>query len=123
MRDLYADMMTEDGKVFSVNPIKDECNGTYLGSFTTNVYANNSDEGTIKQAKELYNKLVKLGGNATFLEKAVIKSTETGEILNDATEHLRNDEEYEYERDDLEDKREENKVIINPPDIYQNYKV
>jgi len=95
--DHYADQLTEDGMIFSVDLIENDCQAKRLGVFITKVSGSDTPEEIQKTARDLYNKVIDLGGNSTFMEKAVRKSTKTGKVIQDWTDKLRNNQDKEDE--------------------------
>ena len=111
IKDHYADKLTNDGMVFSVEMIKTDCQATRLGEFKTKIFGVNTPEEIHQQAVDMYNKVIELGGNSTFMESTLRKSTTTDEIIEDWTHEIRNDKAYE----DEDEIPEEDETWRTPP--------
>jgi len=93
----YYNDLTSGGKVFSLNSVVPECNGERLQTVKVKIFDTDGEQETNVKAYQLHGVMIKLGGNATFFEKAIIRRIDNDEVVNDITDAMRQ-KETQYER-------------------------
>lgn len=94
--DYFADYITEDGYIVSLDPPPDDCEATHLTDVVRMMHGYETEQELEVMAEDLYNTVVELNANATFMKSCKLINIETGEVIEDMTEELRNTEMMEF---------------------------
>jgi hypothetical protein len=85
----YYDNLTVEGHVFSSYNIIPECNASRLGDKKVKVYDNNTKEDSYLSSYQVHAQMIKLNGNAIFLEKISLKRISDDKFVEDITDGFR----------------------------------
>ncbi len=87
--DHYADFLTEDGYVVSMEPPPEDCEATHLQDVTRYIHGYETEQELEMLSVDVYNVVVELGANATFFESCKLINAETGEVIEDFTQEMK----------------------------------
>lgn len=99
--DYYYDNLTEEGIVMSFFSIREDCEAEHLEDTVVKIYDEDGPQESAVKAYKLHGLIIKLGGNANFMDKVILKRIDNDQFVMDITEDMREEQDEVFEDESI----------------------
>jgi len=87
--DYYAEDLTSEGKVFSLQSIVEACNTNLITNLEVKIYNDDGKQQLKVKAYKLHGLMIKVSANACFMNRVLLRRVDNNKIVTDITKQAR----------------------------------